>query len=121
MKYLSILLVGCTLLCSGCASNKPLDVVYKTEGIIITSVDGAMKAWRDYVKAGMATQSQVDQVKVAYNKYYAAQQVARTAVVIYVASSSTNSAFANTAAITQAVDSSKNSLISLIGSFITTK
>lgn len=84
------LIVGLALCASvisfpGCQSSPPV-VAYKAEGVIITTVDTAMKAWKDYVKtSGKATQKQVDVVKAAYQKYYDAQQVAKVALTEYVA------------------------------------
>lgn len=119
MKCIRIMILLAYLaLVQGCTSTTPGNVAYKTEGVIIPTVDASMKAWSDYVRGGMATQQQVDLVKAAYGKYYAAQQVAHAGVALAVSSATTNSASVNLAAMTAAVDDAKNGLVTLVADFI---
>src|SRR5712671_6391455 len=85
--YAAIGLVGC---------GTPASTAYRAEGIVITTVDGAMQAWAEWVKGGHATQAQVDAVKAAYNKYYDAQQAALQAVDAYIASKTPETSLAVT-------------------------
>jgi hypothetical protein len=64
---------------TGCKTS-PQTSAYKAEGVIITTVDTGMRAWASYVRAGKATQAQVDTVKAMYKRYYDAQQVAKFAL-----------------------------------------
>lgn len=76
---------------SGCGTPTVGNTAGKIEGVAIPTVNGAMYAWRDWVKAGHATQHQVDTVKNIYNQYYAAQLVASNAVdAWFLINSSTN-------------------------------
>lgn len=115
-KYLALIVIAATLACgSGCkTSQTPTSITYKVEGVIITSVDTGMKAWADQVRAGNATQEQIDKVKEAYNDYYAAQQVAYAALTSYIATKdATQLDKAN-----QAVASAQSSLLSLLNQYI---
>ncbi len=73
-------LITATLL-TGCAS---LDTnAYKTIGTTANLVDGAMRGWGDYVRAGRATPDDESRVRAAYEKYQAAMRAARAAVNTY--------------------------------------
>lgn len=80
---------GLLLMSPGCAST-PAGKVYQAEGVAIHSVNTAMQIWADQVKAGKATQEQIDTVKRAYAVYYDAQQVAKAALEKWIASGSPN-------------------------------
>lgn len=123
MKYLTTLLLALTLtygafVSTGCKSS-PIGVVAKTEGVLITSVNTGMNVWGDYVRAGHATQAQVDTVKADYNLYFNAQQVAKAAIEKALAAGSTDLTEVNTA--NAAVTNAENAVISVINQFLTGK
>lgn len=62
--------------CSTTANNRAV----KIESAVIPSVNIAMELWADRVRAGKATQSQVDTVKIAYENYYNAQLMLKAAL-----------------------------------------
>ena len=100
---LCLFLIGGTAvpIITGC--NTVGTTAYKVEAVVIPTVDAAMNTWGDWVRAGKATQAQVDAVKGYYNQYYAAQLKLHDALVKYVsASSSTNSAPVESAALSAA-------------------
>ncbi len=85
-QRLVIILLAITAIV-GCGT--PILTAYKTEGVLITSVDKAMLAWSDYVKGtNHVTQAQIDTVKRAYMSYYTAQMGAKSAVEIFYATPS---------------------------------
>jgi hypothetical protein len=63
----------------GCKS--PERTAYQTIGSVAVSVDGAMSAWGDYVRAGLAKPEQETRVRGAYLKYQAAMKTAETVVL----------------------------------------
>lgn len=75
----------------GCAQT-PAGKVVQAERVVVTSVDVGMQQWAVYVKAGKATQEQVDQVKVYYGIYYMAQLTAKAALEKWVSSGTVNDA-----------------------------
>lgn len=93
--------VGLILLCcfspmvavSGCKTG-PAVVAYKAEGVVITTVDTAMKAYADYSKSHAVSQAEVDKLRAVYDKYYNAQQVARMALEAFTASANDGTAAA---------------------------
>lgn len=78
---LFVLAIATSVALTGCKS--PEATAYKVDGTIITTVDAAMMAWRDYVLAGKATQTQVDTVKAAYRRYYDAELIFEQGVIAY--------------------------------------
>lgn len=56
---------------------------YRAIGSLAVTVDGAMNAWGDYVRAGQGTISQHAAVKQAYGNYQAAMRIAQTSVNAY--------------------------------------
>lgn len=88
-----LLLASTPLLYLGC---KNLETnTYKATGVVIISVDAAMKAWGDYVRAYQGTVRSVPldnqrTVKAAYDKYYAAVQLERSAITAYKTGTDTN-------------------------------
>jgi hypothetical protein len=98
---LTLLLV---VLFTGCGSPNTATVIGKTEGIAIPTVNGAMLGWAAWVKAGNATQAQVDAVKHGYNVYYASQLQASNAVdAWFLVIGNTNATQAQVAAASNAV------------------
>lgn len=59
---------------TGCASTQRN--AYRTVGITTVTVDHAMQAWAEFVNAGHADPAQIDAVRSAYAKYFAAMNVA---------------------------------------------
>lgn len=116
--YLPLFLVSFIVLLAtetGC-STSAIGVIAKSEGVLITSVNTGMNVWGDYVRAGHATQSQVDQVKSAYNDYFNAQQLAKAAIEKKMASGSTDTTEVDTA--NAAVTNAENAVVSLINQFL---
>lgn len=114
--YMALGLFG---LIQGCGTT-PAGTAYKVEGTTIATVDTAMQGWADWVKAGHATQKQVDTVKAAYGKYYEAQTLAKSAVDVYLA----NKTEANSTAVldaTAAVATAQGDLLTLVQPSITPK
>ncbi len=114
LLYLLALCAAVTIVApiSGCKSS-PDVITYKTEGVVINTVNSSMKAWSDYVNAGHATQAQVDKVKSAYIQYYNGQQLAKAALEKYVASKSPDD-LASVNSANAAVAASQGALISLV-------
>lgn len=77
------LFLGAITCFQGCQS-KPEVVALKVAGTQVLTVDSAMQAWADWVRAGNASQGQVDAVKAAYEKYYVAAQGEHKALAAYV-------------------------------------
>lgn len=101
-----------------CRNQTPTDVAYKTEGVIITTVDSTMKAWADYVKSGQATQKEVDTVKALYNDYRNAQILAGLAVDAYFAAGKSADKEAAVIDATKNVSLAKNALLDLVPTLI---
>lgn len=98
---------------AGCST--PQRAALTATGVQVVTVDAAMNAWGDYVRAGAATQAQVDAVKLAYQHYYQAALVEKAAWLAY-ASAPTNATPAQTAqAVTQAA---QGPLIQLVLGFL---
>lgn len=72
-----------------CAYEK---TAFRTVGTLTTTVDAAMKAYGDEVKAGHVTADNQNAVKALYDKYYAALQVAQSITLSYKAGTATQSA-----------------------------
>ena len=109
-------LLVCTVLLTGCLTT---DRVVKTEGVLITTVDTGMSIWASYVTAhqsdGKVTQAQVDKVKVAYNAYYTAQQIAKAAIEKSIAGTGTA---ADVATANAAVINAQTSLLAIINQYL---
>lgn len=71
MKQSINLLILCLTLCftASCANTSNKQVAYKTLATVGYSVDSAMLAWGDYVKAGKATWQDEQVVSLAFDKY----------------------------------------------------
>lgn len=121
-KFLTVVLLVAALASpvafTGCGTVAT--TAYQVESVAIPSVDTAMKIWADWVKAGHATQSQVDQVKSAYNKYYDAQLVVKAALIKYLASKDTASQ-TDLSTASAAVSAAEVAVIDLVKQFTNTK
>lgn len=107
------LTVGVPTFNTGCGNTSR--GIYNTEVVVINSVDAAMLSWRDHVKAGKATQDQVDKVKASYAKYYESQQILKETMKAYVAEDVNDNTL--TTALT-VLNQNKASLLNLIVSFM---
>lgn len=116
LKLLAIVSLSLALF-TGC-NTPPTTVAYRVEGVVITTVDKGMNAWRDYVVAGFATKAQVLQVKDAYDKYYNAQLLARAAFEKAMAEADSATAADEIATANKAVADAESALLSLIQSFL---
>jgi hypothetical protein len=88
-------------LVGGCGTT-PQKVAYATAGTTVVTVDAAMSAWGDYVKAYHPPATQEAQVKAMYEHYQASMVVVVDANQLYVTlagSGSTNSPPAQAAAL----------------------
>ena len=113
---LAILLLFATgISFTGC-STPPTRVATEIAGTQVVTVDAAMKAWADYVRAGHATQAQVDRVHALYDKYYAAALVEQAALVAYAADNIAGKPAYDAAL--SAVAAFSSDLITLVQSFI---
>lgn len=86
IKY-SILLIA-ALLCgfvSGCTTGTN-NIAVKTEAGLIPSVNVAMSLWAARVKAGKATQAQVDRIHTLYDAYFNGQLKLKAALEKSIAS-----------------------------------
>ena len=102
-----------------CTSTSPMVTAYKAEGVVITSVDTGMGIWANYVKAGLATQTQIDSIRNAYTSYYNSQMIAKVAFEQVLSSNSTNSV--DIAAATASVSTAQTALLSLLNQFLVPK
>ena len=89
-SYASIPIAICLWVCigfgiAGCQTS------IKSTRIAVITIDAAMQAWAEYANAGLATPEQIAKVHIAYGRYYAAIESARTATLAYKASGNTNS------------------------------
>lgn len=125
MKIFTIVFLAIALTCgefalTGCKTSQ-IGTVTKAEGVLITAVNTGMAVWGDYVRAGHATQAQVDTVKTAYNAYYNAQQLAKAAIEKALASGNPATSQADVDTANAAVTNAETALISVINQFITAK
>lgn len=95
-----------------CAYEK---AAFRTVGTITTTVDAAMRAYGDEVKAAHVTAETQATVKGFYDKYYAAIQVAQSVVLSYKAGTATKSATQNAL---DAASAAAQPLLNLIQTFI---
>src|SRR5687767_6781971 len=82
MKRIPILFALAVMLALSACANLERNA-YRTIGTIITTVNGAMDGWRDYVHAGKATPVEQAKVKEIYHRYLGALGVAEAAVDAY--------------------------------------
>jgi len=108
-------MLGASLLLTQSGCQNPGLVMYRTEAVIIPSVNSVMLGWHDYVVAGHATQTQVDAVKKAYNTYRDAQLIAKAALEKYIADPTKEG---EVAAANAAVSAAKNALIDLVAGYL---
>ena len=118
-KHYLLILIGGLLISTatfqGCKTS-PSSAVVKTEGVVITSVDTAMTFWAQWVKAGKATQPQVDTIKTAYQKYYDAQMAAKVVIEKWLVTGGTNAVVVAEAS-TQ-VTAAQTTLLNLVNTYI---
>ena len=111
-KYLAL---AALIVVAGCAT--PEVTAYKSESVVITSVDTGMNIWRDYVNAGHATREQIVLVHKAYDTYYNAQFIAKAALELYI-SHKTDTSAETVAKANQAVADAQVALINLVTQYI---
>ncbi len=75
---MALLIAAPMLFTIGCGS--PVATAYKATAITVTTVDGAMNGWGDYVRAGKATANDQARVRAVYDKYRAALMIERDVV-----------------------------------------
>jgi|GEM_PF-3022014 len=79
----------------GCASLET--TAYRTIGAVAVTVDGAMNAWGDYVRAGHATASDETVVRAAYDHYQQTMRTLHVAVTAYKLDEASNAGALKTA------------------------
>jgi len=79
----------------GCASLET--TAYQTIGAVAITVDGAMNAWGDYVRAGHATASDELRVRAAYGNYQQTMRTLHVAVTAYKLDEASNAGALKTA------------------------
>lgn len=110
-----VLLLSAVLLLTGCANWKQAG--YKSTGVVVITVDAAMKAWAGYVAAGQAKPQQEVQVKAAYEKY----QKAALVLIAAGKAATTNGTRAPFDAGVAAASAAQADLVALVSSFLPTK
>lgn len=117
LKYIVIIGLLCiTSLTAMTCKTSPTQITLKVETGLITSVDAGMQGWSAYVNKGLATTTQIDNVKTAYNAYYTAQLSAEAALSALVTSGSTNMTDVQTANI--AVSAAETQILTLLNNYI---
>ncbi len=66
----------------------PQVVAFKTEGVIITTVDSALKAYADYSQTHPVSKDEYAKVQDYYQRYKDAQDIAKLAIEVYIDESS---------------------------------
>lgn len=84
MKFFYCLLVACAIVSlplvhTGCGT--PAAKTTQVAGSVTITVDAAMQAWGEFVRAGKATVDQRVQVRAAYQKYQASMLIAEKVAV----------------------------------------
>lgn len=75
---------------SGCKTS-PEDIAYKTVGTINITASSAMEGWLDYKNSRTnVPPAQIAAVKAAWDKFYAANQAAKVAIVAFKTNTDTN-------------------------------
>lgn len=124
MKKLIIsMMLGASLLATipSCSTNAN-NTATKTQQVIIPTVNAAMEQWAIRVKAGKATQSQVDAVKLAYTSYYTAQLAFKAALEKSINSASgTNVVTGDIALQIQSVSDAENALLAIVNQLLGAK
>ena len=80
-KLYSALIAALMIFAVGCATLETNS--YRVIGTTAASVDGAMNAWGDWVRAGQATDAQQAKVRQAYETYQDSMAIAEIAVGRY--------------------------------------
>lgn len=89
----------------------------KTLATTVQTVDGAMQGWAMWVALGKSTPAQEAQVKLAYEKYQAAESIAKNAILDGIKTGNQS----GWAAVSAALTNSRTELINLINSFTQTQ
>lgn len=123
VKYsLSLLLIcGGAHYVTGCAST-PVANINNANALLITSVNTGMTTWAAYVQGGNTTQSQVDDVRNAYNLYYNIETTLKSYLIQAV--NSTNTTTVSTTDLSNMQASSAQaeaSLLSLLNKYLLKK
>jgi hypothetical protein len=84
---------------------------YQTTGVVVHTVDAAMKGWGDWVRAGKATPTEEAAVKRAYQAY---QQSMETAYAAYLAAQERPAEEPKFRGALAAADAAKNEVIKLV-------
>jgi hypothetical protein len=114
-KGLLLLLCLSVALLAGCGTT-PGNVAYRSEGTTILTVDAGMRAWADYVAQEKASPGELDAVRNAYERYYAAQMTVKAALELYLATANPDNADA-LSKLTAAAAEQSTALINLIRQF----
>lgn len=117
---LALLLAVTPLTFQGCKT--PQVSAYKTEGIVITTADSALKAYSTYSQTHTPSKAEYEAIESAWNKYYDAQQVAKFALKVYIAASEKGTATDAQLAALQAAESNvasaSTAIIDLVKGFL---
>jgi len=104
------LLIAVAIFGAGCAGQTPATTAEKTVSGVSVTVEVALGAWDQFVKAGKSTVAQEQQVKAAYAKYQAAFSVMCDAGATWSASENTTNAGPATAGYEYAAQNVSNEL-----------
>lgn len=110
----ALILLGTAILLNCSCKSSPEVSAYKSTGVVVVTVDSAMKAWGDYVRAGLASVDSQLKVKATYDKYYLTVQAAKAVITVAKSNNSTNQVV-NTVAI---ISSAGAEVIGLVESFL---
>ena len=88
MKKIAMFLAVLCAVAIGCATLET--TAYRSIGSVAVTVDTAMQAWGDAVRAGDVTPAQEAVVKSAYLKYQSAMRTANAALTAYKLSAGQN-------------------------------
>ena len=117
MKKIVMLLAVICAVAVGCATLET--TAYRGIGSVAVTVDTAMQAWGDAVRAGQVTPVQEAVVKDAYGKYQSAMRTAHAAMTAYKLSAGQNKNAVNVALDT--LDGCAADLTKLIREYLTPK
>ncbi len=113
MKKLLFILFAAVLI--GCGT--PQVTAYKAEGVVITTVDSALKAYADYSQSHPVAKADYAKISDAYQKYIDAQQIAKFALEDYTAAKTDGNAAALSLATSKASEASA-AVIDLVKGFL---
>ncbi len=90
-KLILLILLALPIGFTAC-KTAPQVVAYKTEGVIITTADSALKAYSDYSQTHTPSRVEYDAVMNGWRKYYDAQQIAKFALETYLSAANEGTA-----------------------------